>query len=255
MYKMAPVRIDDCKIPVPYADIQAADLLGWKGNIRDEEFVRLARRVKDCLSRVLSTDHVYIFPNGKANGIGIVGASGTGKTTLVEDVIQLNSSTPLLAIQGVSRGVIDSGYPLGKDASPESYVVLMRAHIEALLRVKEKKKIFLSERTLLDQFCYSRANSRLPRPAISSALIDLMRTVWLLERGYYSFYLYLPIENATRGKGKDGDVQYQAQIDSEFKNILEENRINYHEIKGAPVKRAREASVLIDNLRRELGDS
>jgi hypothetical protein len=248
---LTPVQIEDCTIPVPYASIQSAHLKNWRGDVRDAEFVKLVSRVKACLDKKTSAN--YLPARVQPRGIGIVGASGTGKTTLVEDIKQLNSTAPLLTIQGVSRWVIQSGYPLGMDAHPESYVVLMRSHISELLKVKETGDVWVSERTLLDQFCYSRVNSSLPRPSVRDELIDLMQYVWLLEREFYNFYLYLPIEPSTRGHAKDGDEKYQAKIDKEFKTLLHEFDIKYYEIKGGPVARARQANELIHRLRKEIG--
>ena len=78
--------------------------------------------------------------------------------------------------------------------------------------------VFLSDRTLLDQFCYSRVNKRLPRPSVNQVLIDVMEYVWLLERGHYAFYLYFPIEFEIAEVGvSDSEPGDQQDIDREFR--------------------------------------
>jgi predicted ATPase len=245
--KLMPVQIDSCNIPSSFTHLQTPKLHNWQGDVLDAEFKKLTNGVK-----VFLQNNGLVFGNQiKKYGIGIVGASGAGKTTLVEDLkarIKSERTIEIETIQGVSRDVIKLGYPLGTDAHPESYVVLMRSHLSKLLEVKSKNKIFISERTLIDQYCYSRVNKNLPRPMVSDELINLMEHVWRLEREYYWKYIYLPINSQTKGRQKDGTPEYQSQINNEFKQILIEFGCDFITIDGVNQVRTDEAYRLIIKL-------
>jgi energy-coupling factor transporter ATP-binding protein EcfA2 len=251
--KLVPVKIDNCDIPSSFKHLQAFNLCDWDRNNENNNFKSLVSAIMECIDNyenrnIILKRAMEIEYQARQYGIGIVGASGTGKSTLVRDIREIlkkNKSISIETIQGVSRDVISLGYPLGQDAHPESYIVLMRSHVSKLLEVTSKNLIFISERTLLDQFCYSRVNKSLPRPMVKDELIHLMEHIWHLERKYYWKYIYLPVVDDTRGKQKDGGNDYQQQIDTEFKKILVDYKCIFEEVKGSPVARAEQAFEII----------
>jgi energy-coupling factor transporter ATP-binding protein EcfA2 len=254
--KLVPIQIDDCDIPLSFRHLQTIDFCNWPGDNENHNFNCLVNAITAHINNyknenTITKGGMEIKHQARQYGIGIVGASGTGKSTLVRDIIEIlkkNNSISIKTIQGVSRDVISLGYPLGQNAHPESYIVLMRSHVSRLLEVTSKNSIFISERTLLDQFCYSRVNKLLPRPMVKDELINLMEHIWHLERKYYWKYIYLPVVDDTRGKQKDGGKDYQQKIDSEFKKILDEYNCNFEEVKGSPVARAERAYEIIRDL-------
>ena len=129
----------------------------------------------------------------KPLGVGLIGADGTGKTTLANELRKIYGGN-LRFISEVSRKVVRKGYPLGKDASPESYIILMHDQVSELLKMVANNTPFVSDRTILDQYCYSIVNQNLPRPAVTDIYINLNEKIWRLEKEYFRFYFYFPIE-------------------------------------------------------------
>lgn len=242
---LLPARIDTCEIPAPYMEFQTADLSDWDGSERDEKFTRLTEAVVRLLrdartpQRAPMADLAWRAPSRKTLGVGLIGADGTGKSTLCRALRSQFPKNKLRYISEVSRNVIAKGYPLGKDANAESYLVLMHDQLREMQHMVRNGTPFVSDRTLLDQLCYARVNSKLPRPAISDNLIGLMEYVWLLERERYKFYFYFPIEfDSIDSDGvRETDRQYQQDIDREFRKLIDNNNIPIVELRGSPQER------------------
>src|SRR5689334_11580047 len=126
-------------------------------------------------------------------GIGLVGADGTGKTTLLR-ALQGHYGARLHWITEVARKVILRGFPLGKAANQDSYIELVRNQFDAAAEAIAGHKPFVSERTILDAYCYSVVNARLPRPYVSERFIEFLHTMWQVESRSYAFYFYIPRE-------------------------------------------------------------
>lgn len=255
MDKLVPALIDDCTVPQPYSQFESAHLEQWDGSEKHQEFVKLVVHVRRLLSRTAARTVPSQFgarqrwhnrhPRGL--GIGFIGADGTGKTTLVNDLKRLNPKIDIRYSHELARKVIARGYPLGKDASPESFLVLMRDHLDALYNMCRNRVPFISGRTLLDPLCYARVNKTLPRPAVSDNLIALMYKIWLLEQEYYATYLYFPIQfDKIEDDGvRVVDRNYQMKIDREFQQLIENNDIPVTTIIGSRNERVQLAMAAI----------
>jgi nicotinamide riboside kinase len=153
-------------------------------------------------------------------GMGLVGADGTGKTTLL-NALREHYSDRITWITEIARGVIGRGYPLGKAANQDSYIELIHDQFAAVLNASNSGAPFLSDRTVLDAYCYSVVNSGLPRPFVTSPFIHFLRTMWLVESQYYAFYFYLRPEFGIVPDGtRETDEQYQKAIDQQLISTL-----------------------------------
>ena len=176
----------------------------------------------------------------------MAGADGVGKTTLLTALAQHYKGS-FSTISGVARGIISRGYPLGKAANKDSYVELLRHQLVAVLQMNARGCRFISERTLLDPYCYAVVNATLPRPFVNPEFIDLLKQVWSLEATLYRLYLIIPIEFALTADGvRDADQEYQRRIADKMDEILRHSAIPYHVLSGAPDERLAQASVIID---------
>lgn len=251
---LVPAFLERCELPAPFVKWSTVDLTSWNGDEEDGSFRRLVKGVEDCFrrepaqrSRSGSVDLAWHEPPPRALGIGLIGADGTGKTTLVSELKKHYAPEHLRYISEVSRNVIEQGYPLGKNAHPESYVVLMRDQIRETLSLVNNHANFISDRTLLDQLCYSQVNKTLPRPMVNDTLISLMEQVWLLERDYYKRYLYFPIEFDIVADGvREVDVAYQRKIGREFERLINVNEIPFDRLSGPLEERVLAARATID---------
>ncbi len=127
------------------------------------------------------------------SGIGFVGADGTGKSTLV-DALRAELGSNITVVDEVARSVIASGFPLGKNASRESYIELSRRYQEKLFEARNIGSLLISERTALDPLAYASVNAALPGPQIDPNFIEFLKAQWRTDTLNYETYFYFPIE-------------------------------------------------------------
>lgn len=165
--------------------------------------------------------------------IAVAGSHGVGKSTLCERLQSelKQRGIDVSVISGIARNLIEKGFPLGREATQQSYIhyIVEQLHAERALRGRS----FISDRTLLDPLSYAEVNHALHFPGILSDMIDLLRNVWELESEMYDFYVFVPIEfpmtsDGIRPEGQD----YQFQIEQQIKAHLQSHQIRYISVKG-----------------------
>lgn len=160
-------------------------------------------------------------------GIAIVGADCSGKSSLF-DRLENHFGSVFQYINSVAGQVIDNGYPLGKNASKDSYIELNRQYVSMLNRGLREPRAFVSDRSLIDAYCYSRVNHKLPRPQIPKAFIDFLREQWVLELNFVEIYIHCIPEFDIEDDGKRVlDRKYQASITDMFSELLREAETDY----------------------------
>ncbi len=182
-------------------------------------------------------------------GIVIVGADCSGKTNLFTRLTN-NYQESLQYIKSIAGQVIDDGYPLGKNASKDSYIELNRQYIQVLNKGFREPRAFLSDRSLIDAYCYALVNTGLPRPHISEKFIAFLREQWLLELNFVDMYLHCIPEFSIEDDGKRVlDKGYQGKITDQFEKLLEEAEKTFGTkvmtVLGSPEERQRTAVAFI----------
>lgn len=181
--------------------------------------------------------------------IAFTGSHCTGKTTLLNDIKNaLPSEIIVNSVTEVARKIIEKGYPLNMDATIDSYVHYINDQLEEEKNKMNKCDVFISDRTLLDPVAYAMVNSKLPRPYIPQYFIDMMKNVWLMEKGNYDFYVYFPVEFDLEMDGiRPFDENYRREVDETIEVLLKENGIKYIKITGNREKRKKYLLTLIKN--------
>ncbi len=186
--------------------------------------------------------------NDRAFGIGFVGADGTGKTTLLSRLSN-NYSKNIRTISDIPRSVIRDGYPLGKNASTDSYIELNRRYQNELFQCRSADVPFFSERTAFDPFCYALVNSKIPRPQVRTEFIDFLKSQWLLDTFNYAAYFYFPIEFPLSADGvRVADSDYREAIDHCMYSQIQRCGVTVHRISGSPDARFEQATTIIEGL-------
>jgi len=163
-----------------------------------------------------------IMTNTKMTKIGFAGAQGTGKTTLVLEMLkempdfkQYNNIHRLLA-----QNLDD--FNLNQDANNISQIVATAC---TTVQMMTQDKI-IADRTLIDTFAYT----------------DLAKKVtnkWEIENTFapalkfYDIIFYCPIEFEMEEDGvRDGDQWFRNQIDQRIKHHLDHYNMNYVTLTG-----------------------
>lgn len=180
--------------------------------------------------------------------VAIVGTHSVGKTTLINDYIESNNRVKIITIDEVARNVIKDGYPLGKDASIESYLYYINMQLKAEIDTTELEyELLISDRSLLDGLAHPIVNRNLPRPYITQEFIDLFTNILYFQKSFYDLYIYLPIEfdMAPDILRPDDDV-YRCDIDKEIQKILLKTKVPFETIIDNRNERCKQLNTLIN---------
>lgn len=165
--------------------------------------------------------------------IAIAGTHGVGKTTLAHSLMKSFNYHFVVVNSQIARSIIRNGYPLGKEATVESYI----QYIIAQLRVEQELEecdLFISDRTLLDPLAYAIVNQKYVNSKIPTGIIELLKRVWLLELQQYDLYVFVPIEFPMQSDGiRPEDEEYRAKIEEQMILLLDENRVKYITVSGS----------------------
>jgi nicotinamide riboside kinase len=172
--------------------------------------------------------------------IALTGAHSTGKTTLFNEFVKRNNRFRIASITETARIVIEKGFPMAKDATVDSYINYVNEQLKAELSArKDNYDVLISDRTILDAVAYSQINKRLTDdPFIPPYVIEMLESVWLMEKEFYDFYIYCPVEFPLIFDGvRDEDGVYQRMVGDHLKDLLERHNVKHFEVSGSMTAR------------------
>ena len=180
--------------------------------------------------------------------VAIAGSHGVGKTTLACSLANHYKDLKVTLNTQIARSLIRKGYPLGKEATAESYVQYIIAQLSAE-QDSSNCDLFISDRTLLDPLSYAIVNSKTMDSVVPQSIIEMMKRIWLLELQQYSLYIFVPIEFSMKKDGvRPEDDGYRALVEAQMKQLLEECHVRYIRVSGAPEDRNAQAVEAINDL-------
>lgn len=176
--------------------------------------------------------------------IVVTGAQCTGKTTLCDGLQRALSQRghECQVIEEAARKLADTGLPLDRESTLETYFALITAHLNHLLPAGET--ISIHDRFLLDSLSYVRANANAP-PGFEDMLVALSH--WYLK--YIDYVFYLPIDLPMVADGvRNASLEYQALVDGHLRDLLTEFRVPHSVLLGNPEVRIEKAMGFLDPL-------
>jgi thymidylate kinase len=181
--------------------------------------------------------------------ISFTGAHCTGKTTLLNSIAQIyDGQDGFHAIKETARVAFSKGYPLGREATSDTYIYCAKEQIKKIQQ-SAKYSIVISDRTLLDTYVYALLSATDEKAVkISSNLIELLYYSFLMESCYYDIYIYFPLEfPLVHEYIRPKDENYREIIDNKIKSILDKQSLNYLTISGHKDKRLQDILSLIES--------
>lgn len=159
--------------------------------------------------------------------IAITGTHGVGKTSLAYALTDSLKDLRVTLSSQIARTLIKNGYPLGREATAESYIQYVIAQLRAE-QLAEECDLFISDRTLLDPLAYALVNRDAAGPGVPESIIELLRRTWLLELRQYDLYVFVPIEFGMRADGvRPEGEDYRRKVEAQIVSLLNENNINH----------------------------
>lgn len=160
--------------------------------------------------------------------IAIVGSFSTGKTTLAEALAR-KLGLPLLP--EVAREIVDLGFKLDKDATPETETLIFLKQYNNEL----SEPAFVGDRSLIDSMAYAGWVLANQAPQKEMALwVECERLAERRLRTNYSHVFYLPIEFPIVLDGlRPDDPSFQKEIDERILDILSTHSVRYETLTGS----------------------
>ena len=172
--------------------------------------------------------------------IAIVGSFSTGKTTTAE-ILARRLDVPLLP--EVAREVVELGFKLDKDASPETETLIFLRQYNNELSTEE----FVGDRSLIDVLAYAGwVLDNQPRTKEFYLWDECLRLAERRLRTSYSHVFYLPIEFPIVLDGlRPDDPAFQKDIDERILGLLRANDITYETVTGTVDERIEKIQTLL----------
>ncbi len=167
--------------------------------------------------------------------LAFTGSHSTGKTTLINTLMQARPDLRVVAIKNVTRKIIERGFPLAKDATVDSFVNYINDQLrEERLAELTGFDVLLSDRTILDAIGYSTVNKQLSGNKIPDYFIQMLHEIWRLEAKFYNLYIYCPVEFPMVEDGvRIIDEEYRNAVGKQIKKLLDEYEVNYITVTGS----------------------
>jgi len=173
--------------------------------------------------------------------VAISGSHGVGKTTLAYSISNCYADYNVKINTHIARELIRQGYPLGREATDESYIQYIIAQLAAEQEASNID-LFISDRSLLDPLSYAIVNMKTEGSTVSQSIIELLKCIWLLELQQYDLYIFVPIEfsmieDGVRPKGE----KYRKLVENQMIQLLEEYHVKYIRVFGTIEERNAQA--------------
>ena len=171
--------------------------------------------------------------------VGFTGAQGTGKTTLLRAIESagLNFSV----VPSTARAALRSGYKVNRDADPLSQLVTTVSRVSTEDRIDHDAVRCVSDRTPLDSMAYTcyQVHNVWDVDKSMDYYMEVTRDLVVRHMYKYDHIFYFPVFWTPKEDGvRDGDVNYQQDIDKIIVGLLESYGLEYHTVpKGSTQER------------------
>ena len=173
--------------------------------------------------------------------IAIVGSFSTGKTTTAE-ILARRLDLPLLP--EVAREVVELGFKLDKDASPETETLIFLRQYNNEISTEE----FVGDRSMIDVMAYAGwVLDHRERTKEFHLWDECVRLAERTLRTAYSHVFYLPIEFPIVLDGlRPDDPEFQKDIDDRILRLLRTHDIEYETVTGSVEERIEKIEKVLD---------
>lgn len=157
--------------------------------------------------------------------ICFTGSQGTGKSTLLENIIERNEFKNYYRGKNIQRLLNQNcQFPINKDTNVYSQSAIS-GHISGEVLLYSN---YINDRSLIDTFAYSRLSPNIPYD--QKQLIENMYKDVLQK---YDYIFYIPIEFDVEPDGiRSIDKLYQQKIDLEIQQVIQDYNLKVISLTG-----------------------
>ncbi len=171
--------------------------------------------------------------------LALVGTHSSGKTSLIDAYCRQHPSMRIHKIRGITRAIIERGFPLEKNSTVDSFTNYVRDQLRAERLLKlDAASLLLSDRTVLDAASYAKVNSTLPRPSVPHYFVEMLLEIALVEASQFNLFVYCPAEfPMALDPFRPLDETYREQVSRQVREFLDEFSLPYVTVAGDIPKR------------------
>lgn len=167
--------------------------------------------------------------------IAIVGAHGTGKTTLAK---ALAEKLNYRHIPDIVRQAYERKFVINEQTPPETQFWILSKQLELERNTEEP---WVSDKSLFDNVVYGSLC------IADKEVVNVIRKI-VLANARYDLIFYLPIEFPLADDGlRSLNADFQKNVDAAFRGLLREMKLEYFELAGTAEERVSKALELIKN--------
>lgn len=174
--------------------------------------------------------------------IGIMGAQGVGKTTLLNALRSEPYFKDFTVCNEVTRKVKSLGFPINEDGNDITQELIVREHLFNLAMYDN----FITDRTLVDSYVYTnylQAHHKVTSNVLMTSLTAMIRNI-----GKYNHLFFIrPEFNLVNDGVRSLDIKFRDEIDYLFQevvsNYLEDGSV--HLLTGSVVKRVEQIKKVV----------
>ncbi len=153
--------------------------------------------------------------------ISVSGTHSTGKTTLVNSVVNSIDAKHISVIPEIARFLIDRGFKLNQDITEFGIVNYITEYLY-YERITQSD-IVVSDRSLIDLLAYVKTNKS---SKIRKTYLKLIEEIVFEESRRFDCYVYIPIEfELVIDKVRSSDLSYQKKVDETFLQLFSDYNI------------------------------
>lgn len=165
--------------------------------------------------------------------VGVFGTANTGKTTLINDIINSNKNTERdnafkwrLFGKDYREAISEKGLKINREGNEECQKIIHETLLNNILAAVDEteSKRLIMDRTIIDSFTYTYWHSRFGKGGISENTIKKMWEQVVRYSMVFDSLIYIPLDRCgdievVDDKFRDTDFEYRKQIDSIFNAI------------------------------------
>jgi len=185
--------------------------------------------------------------------IGLIGSHGTGKSTLVTEL--LKKLPQYSTVKEKSRGVLDKGLGLNFKTTQKTQLSFIQSYI-TMFEFENNSNI-LTSRTLVDLYAYTYYFANHREYDVNLFLLSKINALLLNKLSWWDLFFYIPIEfkqtetNQYR-EGQREHPEYQIEIDYYIQKTLNLFKVPFITLKGTVEERTKKILTEVKKCQKKL---
>jgi GTPase SAR1 family protein len=177
----------------------------------------------------------------------LTGTHGTGKSTLLQELVKESRFKNFSVVGGVTREARDLGLKINSSGEDSTQYYCMARDVLNFITYQDRDTIF--DRSLIDTYMYTMYLYQKDKTRYDLyVLIEILERLLYIYRNYFDYIFWLRPEFSLEDDGvRDTDLAFQLHIDSNFELFFNDRQLNnLYRVSGSIEERVNLIKIVID---------